>query len=105
MKDNLTEESNKNISNKLKISYSAKKDYLIYNKILIPINKESINISQPQINHKSVLFPSGVSEPDNVKIVNINELFPSFISNSYIRKELKLKKIPYINAFFLKNNN
>ena len=101
--ENLTDDSNKNISNNLKFSYSDNKQ-LIYNKLFTPISKESRNISQPQINHKSVVFPSGIREMDNLKIVKINELLTSFISNSYIRNELKLKKINNINAFILQQN-
>ena len=105
MNNNLTEESNNNISNNLKIAFSINKDYIIYNKILIQMNKESRNISHPYINYKNVLFPSGVKESDNEKIINIKELLPSFISNSYIRNELKLKKMPNISPFFPQNNN
>ena len=103
--ENLTDDSNKNISENLKVPNSAKKDYLIYNKLITPLNKEYKNISHPHINHKSVSFPSGVKEINNLKLVKINELLPSFISNSYIRNELKIKKVTNINAFLLRHNN
>jgi hypothetical protein len=103
--DNLTEDSKKNISENLKDPNSSKKDYLIYNKLITPLNKEFKNISHPHINHKSVIFPSGVKEINNLKLVKINDLLPSFISNSYIRNELKIKKVTNINAFLFRHNN
>ena len=104
LNENLTDDSNKNISNIGKIYYSAKKNCLIYKKVITPIYKEKRTFSQPQINPKSVLFPSGIKEINSLKVVNINELLPSFISNSYIRNELKHKKLSNINAFFLQQN-
>ena len=103
--ENFTDDSYKNISYNFKHSYSANKEYLIYNKILIPLIRENKNMSQLQINHKSLVFPSGIKEMDNLKVVNLNELLPSFISNSYIRNEIKLKKNNNINAFVLQQNS
>ena len=103
--ENLTDDSNKNISQNFKVPNFEKKDYLIYNKLITPLNKEHENISHPHINHKSVIFPSGVKEINNLKLVKINELLPSFISNSYIRNELKIKKATNINAFLFRHNN
>ena len=100
--DDLTDESNRNIINNLKISYSDNK-HLIYNKIFTTLNDKR-NISQPLINHKSVVFPSGIKEMDNLKIIKLNEILPNFISNSYIRNELKLKKLTHINAFILQKH-
>ena len=105
IKESHSNDSYKNISNNLKNSYLVNKDYLIYNKILIPLIRENKNSSQLQINHKSLVFPSGIKEMNNLKVVNINEILPSFISNSFIRNEIKFKKISNINAFFLQQNN
>ena len=104
LNENLTDDSNRNISKDGKIYFSSKKNCLIYKKIITPIYKEKRTFSQPQINLKSLVFPSGIKEINDLKVVNINELLPSFISNSYIRDELKHKKFSNINAFFLQQN-
>ena len=102
--ENLTDDLNKNNSNNGQIYYSSKKNCLIYKKVISPIYKNKRTFSQPQINHKSLVFPSGIKEINDLKVININELLPSFISNSYIRNELKHKKLYNINAFFLQQN-
>lgn len=105
MSENLTDNSLKNFSNNFKISSSAQKDNFNYNRIFTPLNKENKNLSQPQINHISVMFPSGVREINNLKAARMNELLPRFISNSYIRNELKIKKIANINDYLARQNS
>jgi CRP-like cAMP-binding protein len=102
--ENYTEDSNKNISNNLKMSFSTNENNSLYNKLLSPqFFGDNRDCSQPFIQHKSLVFPSGIQkikELNNHKIEIINELLSSFISNSYIRKELKYKQL---NDFFMKN--
>ncbi len=62
--DNLTDYSHKKISNFLKISYSANKNRLLNSKLFTPLNGDNRNSSQPQINRKSLVFPSGIQEMD-----------------------------------------
>ena len=98
--DNFTEDSNKN---NLKVSFSINENKSLYNKFFSPqIISDSRNCSQLNIKQKSLVFPSGIQRTkgsNNHKTEIINELLSSFISNSYIRNELKYKQI---NDFIMK---
>lgn len=98
---NLTDYSHKKLSNILKMSYSANKSHLLYSQFFSPLNGDNRNSSQPQINHKSLVFPSGIQETVIIKTDKMNQMLSDYISNNYIRNELKYKKL---NEYILKHN-
>lgn len=106
-KQNSRGNSRKNISDRIKYFSSGTQVYLSYNKKSSPLESGKKNLSQPKINEKNLIFPIGIQEMNIDKYTNINNLLPilpSFINNSYIRNELKIKNKNNINALMLLQN-
>ena len=106
-KQNSRGNSRKNISDRIKYFSSGTQVYLSYNKKSSPLESGKKNLSQPKINEKNLIFPIGIQEMNIDKFTNINNLLPilpSFINNSYIRNELKIKNKNKINALMLLQN-
>ena len=106
-KQNSRGNSKKNISDKKKYISSGTQVYFSYNKSSSPLISDKRNLSQPKINEKKLIFPIGIQEMNIDKYTNINDLLPnlpSFINNSYIRNELKIKNKNNIDALMLLQN-
>ena len=98
-----TEDMNKIQSKKkLKDSFSqvsVAKSVSVKNRFT-PLHSQYLNYSNARVNHKSVMFPSGVQEMDRQQFSDIKELLPYCLNNSYIRNELKVKHYQNVSAFF-----
>jgi len=96
-----------NISDRRNYFSSGTQVYISYNKNTLSLNSDKRNLSQPKISEKKLIFPIGIQEMNIDKYTNINNLLPllpSFINNSYIRNELKIKNKNNIDTLLLLQN-